>query len=110
LYFHAGAFVLPSSHEGLPIALLEALSYGLPVVASNIPANLELGLPESCYFPVGDIQALGKRLTEVAQRHDDADARERRRRWVRERYDWDRVALKTLAVYQDVMHDRPAPR
>src|SRR5260221_4349777 len=38
LYANAGLFVLPSSHEGLPIAILEALSFGVPVVASDIPA------------------------------------------------------------------------
>src|SRR5690606_15422266 len=51
LYTHAAAFVLPSSHEGLPIVLLEALSFGLPVIASAIPANLELGLGAESYFP-----------------------------------------------------------
>ena len=61
LYSHAGAFVLPSSHEGLPIAMLEALSYGLPVLASDIPANLAVGLEPKDYFPLGDIPALARR-------------------------------------------------
>src|SRR5262249_52916705 len=64
LYTHAGAFILPSSHEGLPIALLEALSYGLPVLASDIPANLEVALPPASYFPLGDVTALAQRLTD----------------------------------------------
>ena len=37
LFGHAGVFVLPSSHEGLPIALLEALSFGLPVLRATSP-------------------------------------------------------------------------
>ena len=50
LLSHAGIFALPSSHEGLPICLLEAMRLGTPIVASNIPANLETGLDEECYF------------------------------------------------------------
>ena len=49
-------------HEGLPIALLEAMSYDIPVVASDIPANLEIGLDESHYFPCGNVKELAKRL------------------------------------------------
>jgi glycosyltransferase involved in cell wall biosynthesis len=111
LYTHAGAFVLPSSHEGLPIALLEALSYGLPVLASNIPANLEIGLSPGSYFPVGDIATLAERLTNLASApHDDA-ARDGRRRWVTEHYDWGRIAQQTQAVYDRVVREhRPLGR
>lgn len=105
LYTHAGAFVLPSSHEGLPIALLEALSFGLPVLASDIPANLEIGLPPGSYFPVGDTVALADRLESLAHGPQDDATREARRRWVHERYDWGRVAQQTRAVYSRVVRE-----
>ena len=43
---------MPSYHEGLPIALLEAMSYNLNVLVSDIPANLEVGLKKENYFEV----------------------------------------------------------
>lgn len=102
LYAHAGLFVLPSSHEGLPIALLEALSYGLPVLASDIPANVEVGLPAQQYFPLGDVAALAARLKSMTAVPLAAADRDARRTWVAERYDWRRIAQQTLAVYRQV--------
>jgi glycosyltransferase involved in cell wall biosynthesis len=101
LYVHAGFFVLPSSHEGLPIALLEALSYGLPVVASDIPANLEVGLPAENYFPLGDIDALAEKLHKFAITPLTQEAREIRRTWVSARFDWKDIARQTMAVYRE---------
>jgi glycosyltransferase involved in cell wall biosynthesis len=106
LYSHAGAFVLPSSHEGLPIAMLEALSYGLPVLASDIPANLEVGLDESSYFPVGDREALASGLRRLGQTPRDASAAAARRTSTLASYDWDRIAEQTFAVYDSVMPHR----
>jgi glycosyltransferase involved in cell wall biosynthesis len=100
LYAHAGLFVLPSSHEGLPIAMLEALSYGLPVLASDIPANLEVGLPLDNYFPLGNVAALAEKLTrftDVSLTESDRDAR---RNWVIARYNWEVIAQQTLEVYK----------
>lgn len=103
LYAHAGAFVLPSSHEGLPIALLEALSYGLDVIASDIPANVEVGLPAEQYFPLGDVEALASRLRAAAARSADPDAIAQRRQWVAEHYDWHAIARATMEVYRGVV-------
>jgi glycosyltransferase involved in cell wall biosynthesis len=103
LYSHAGAFVLPSSHEGLPIAMLEALSYGLPVLASDIPANLEVGLDESSYFPVGNREALASGLRRLGQTPRDAVALAARRSSTLGSYDWDRIAEQTFAVYDSVV-------
>ena len=111
LFAHAGLFVLPSSHEGLPIAMLEALSYGLPVVASNIPANVEVGLNAESYFPVGDVDALSVAIKHYSRPVDDVLDRTFVRHWVGEKYDWHRIAEQTIGVYRSILdpqHAKPA--
>lgn len=103
LYGHAGIFVLPSSHEGLPIALLEALSYGLIAIASDIPANLEVGLSAECYFPLGQVEALAVRLKEFSTKPRLDEDRDRQRAWVSSRFNWKDIATKTLKVYKSVL-------
>ena len=103
LYANAGIFVLPSSHEGLPIVLLEALSYGIPALASNIPANLAVGLPAEQYFEQGNISVLSKLLREYSGLEIDHECRARQCAWIKEFYDWQRIAQKTLAVYREVV-------
>lgn len=103
LYAHAGLFVLPSSHEGLPIALLEALSYGLPVLASDIPANLEVGLTAEQYFPLGNIDMLADRINTLSQKNLTMAARENIRIWVTQRYDWREIAKQTQQLYLSCM-------
>ena len=96
LLTNARCFVLPSSHEGLPIALLEAMSYGLLVIVSDIPANLEVGLPDKCYFPVGDIDALASRLSVLCE---DPLARID---YDMAKYDWDHIAKEVSDVYRSL--------
>lgn len=106
IYTHAGAFVLPSSHEGLPIAMLEALSYGLPVLASNIPSNVAVGLNADAYFPLGNLTALTNSMRHLSMHPLDARSRLERRQWVALRYDWDNVAERTLATFARVNEPR----
>ncbi len=100
LYSHAGIFVLPSSHEGLPIALLEALSYGLTTLASDIPPHLEVALPSTHYYPLGDTEALSYLLRQFSGSINSAETRAALRQWVKERYNWNSVARRTLDVYR----------
>ncbi len=103
LYSHAGMFVLPSSHEGLPIVLLEALSYGLPALASDIPANREIGLAQDCYFPVGNISALCHLLRDIETPGFPIHNRDHIRRFVKKNYDWNFIAQRTLEAYSDLV-------
>jgi glycosyltransferase involved in cell wall biosynthesis len=103
LFAHAGLFVLPSYHEGLPIVLLEAMSYGLSCVLSDIPANVEVDLPQERYFKAGDIVGMAKKLQEFIGRGALSDAqREDQLAVIRQRYNWDEIAQKTLNVYRFV--------
>ena len=89
-------YCLPSSHEGLPIALLEAMSYGARVIVSDIPANKEVGLPDGDYFPVGDVDALAEKLSAVIKHpleHIDYDMA---------KYDWEKIADQIATVYQNL--------
>lgn len=110
LYFHAAVFVLPSSHEGMPIALLEAMSYGLPVIASDIPANQEVRCREIDYYPLGDVDALAVKLRHHALAEIRLDQRERLRDFVAKNYDWWKIAKNTHAVYRHVLENEKSRR
>jgi glycosyltransferase involved in cell wall biosynthesis len=106
LYAHAGLFVLPSSHEGLAIVLLEALSYGLPVLVSNIPPNTEVVSDPSHLFCVNDTHDLSSKLAALTSAKPDASEREAIRQESARRYDWTDIALKTSATYRDLVEPK----
>lgn len=105
------AFILPSFSEGLPMSILEAWAYGLPVIMSqfcNIPEGFELGAameadpnPDSIYeallllFSMSDVSLLkmgdnGKQLAT-------------------EKFAWAKQAGKMIEVYQWILHEGPPP-
>jgi glycosyltransferase involved in cell wall biosynthesis len=113
LYAHAGLFVLPSSHEGLPIVLLEALSYGLPVLVSDIPSNLEVVADPARVFRMGSIAELSGKIRALTALKLGAAEREALRRDCARRYDWTEIARRTSAVYDELVGSKrtfPLPR
>ncbi|MFT4070756.1 MAG: glycosyltransferase family 4 protein [Dysgonamonadaceae bacterium] len=101
LLTHARIFVLPSTHEGLPIALLEAMNFSLNVLASDIPANKAVKtLPEESFFKSGDLNSLKEGLTrKLSQEYGSIQ-------YDLSDYDWDKIAKQVKDVYEDVLKQK----
>jgi glycosyltransferase involved in cell wall biosynthesis len=104
IYSNAGCFVLPSSHEGLPISLLEALSYGLPCIVSDIPANRNVGYSGIHFFPSGDIEALTSLLIPQALITEPTGIDKAARVFVARNYNWDDIAQSTMILYKKILN------
>ena len=104
---HARLVVMPSELEGFPIALLEAMRYARPVLASNIPEHLEIVAPGSngFVFTARDAEALRKRMKWILDNRSAAEAAGDRAEKDARHYDWDSIASQTEAVYRDAVNE-----
>ena len=64
-YSSASIYVLSSRWEGMPLVLVEAMSHGLPIIASDIPTCQEVLDDFGMFFKNGDIQELAQRLEDA---------------------------------------------
>jgi len=95
---NAALFVLPSTHEGLPISLLEAMSYNLDVLVSDIPANKLPELNADDFFTVDSIDELTSSLSRKMENP------KQNRQYDLSNYNWDNIAKQTLDVYNDTLN------
>ncbi|WP_285009799.1 glycosyltransferase family 4 protein [Pedobacter faecalis] len=95
LFSNCRLFVLPSFYEGLPISLLEAMAYGLQILASDIPANLQVNMPSENYYPVGDETVLAQKLVEILENSVVED-----KTYDLRPYDWRVIAKSTFEVFK----------
>ena len=100
----ADVYVLPSSREGLPLALLEAMACGLPCIASRLPGSTDAIIEDGVngvLIPPGDVVALSAALARLLDRPDEAAAMgARARETVAERFSIVRTAQRYLDLYQ----------
>ena len=107
-YFRsADVFALPSVREATPMALLEAMSCGLPCVASRLPGATDVLIADGvngCLVPPGDAAALAAALAHVlASPADAARLGAAGRLVIEERFGLDRAAGDWLAAYREVL-------
>lgn len=100
----ADAFVHPASREGLSLALLEAMSHGLAVVAADTPGNAEAVGPAGLLFRAGDEIALADAISRVVS---DPELRRRLGNEARQRtldsFAADRFVVQTTDIYTSIV-------
>ena len=101
LYSNAYAYVLPSDVEGMPLSLLEAMSYGNCCLVSDIAECMEVVGTHALCFDKGNVDDLRKQLQMLC---DDPDLVQQFRgsvqSYICERFNWDDVTKQTLELYQ----------
>lgn len=103
LFGHAYLFCLPSTIEGLPIALLEAMSYGNCCVASDIPENLEALGGHGYTFENRNSSSLKILLQSLLDDSDLVDAKRHvAQEYVLRNFSWDMIARQMEALYLSV--------
>lgn len=104
LYSNALLYILPSEIEGMPLSLLEAMSYGNLCLTSDIPENTDVTQEYGVSFATGSVDALSEKIVELCTnmavlRKEEKYKSERIRQYILERYNWDAVVTQTLACY-----------
>jgi glycosyltransferase involved in cell wall biosynthesis len=99
IYSFARLFVISSFSEGLPIALLEAMSFNVDVLASNIPANLQIGLENTDYFNVGDENDLKDKILAKISVNRDRNYLDH----LTAKFNWDKIAEETYTIYKKLL-------
>ena len=101
LYSNAYVYVLPSDVEGMPLSLLEAMSYGNCCLVSDIAECTEVVEDQAVIFPKGNVDALRKSLQSLCDQSEQADRYKKKAAdFICSKYSWDEVTKKTLELYE----------
>ena len=101
LYSNAYIYVLPSDAEGMPLSLLEAMSYGNCCVTSNIPECSAVLEDKGITFKKSNIKDLTTKLQNLCDNHKLVEKYKKLSQvFVLNKYNWDEVVDKTIKVYK----------
>ena len=102
LYSNAYLYLLPSDLEGMPLSLLEAMSYGNCCVVSDIAECSEVVEDKAVTFQKSNVQDVKEKLQRLCD--DPATVQKYKNEaadFICSKYNWDEITQKTLEVYED---------
>jgi glycosyltransferase involved in cell wall biosynthesis len=102
LYTNSLALIHPSFNEGLPITVIEAMSYGKPVLLSNIAEHIELGTDYNLIFKDNDVKELEDKMLYFINLSEEEKMllSKQNKIIVEEKYHWKKLIPQILTVYE----------
>lgn len=101
LYSNAYMYCLPSEIEGMPLSLLEAMSYGNCCLVSNIDENVDVVGGYGVSFKTNDIEDLYAKLCELIENPEIVErCRAGVAEYVCNKYNWDDITKQTIELYK----------
>lgn len=102
LYSNALIYVLPSDLEGMPLSLLEAMSYGNCCIVSNIAECAEVVEDKAVTFKKGNVDDLREKLQGLLDNPEEIEKyKSEAADFICRKYSWDDVVGKTLCLYKE---------
>ncbi len=100
LYSNAYIYCLPSDLEGMPLSLLEAMSYGNACLTSDIPECADVIADKGVTFKKGDVSDLAQMLNDLIADPAATEAlKAQAALYITQKYNWDDVVTRTLKLY-----------
>ena len=101
LYSNAYIYILPSDLEGMPLSLLEAMSYGNCCLVSDIPECTEVIENHALVFKKSDINSLRETLQEICIQPETVKTlKNQAADFICNKYNWDEIVQETLKLYR----------
>ena len=101
LYSNAYIYTLPSDLEGMPLSLLEAMSYGNCCLVSDIQECTEVVEDKALIFKKSNVQDLQNKLQEACDRAEKVmELKQQAADYICKKYNWDDVVKETLKLYR----------
>ena len=101
LYSNAYIYTLPSDLEGMPLSLLEAMSYGNCCLVSDIPECAEVVEDKALIFKKSDVSDLREKLQDACNHPEKVmQLKKQAADFICEKYNWDDVVEETMKLYK----------